>query len=346
MKNAPDMKPDSSRKSLLNRRSFLKKSAYSAGALASGAIINSLISDSTLADTSSALQSGLSEDHKNGRNEPTRFIHACMTLPYRNFPLERALNGIKNAGFDHVAWGTNHLEEDGERHPVMPEDADPEVAAELGRRCRDLGLEPVKMFSMVYPDHDNAVEVLSNRIRQASAAEIEKVLIFGPTDGGDPELWVDRLSQVAPIAADHNVMLVLKQHGGETTGTGEALARIINELNHPNILMSYDAGNVSWYLEVDPIPDIRTSADLIRAFCIKDARILPQKATCGPGYGEIDHYQLFSPVAFTGHTIHLAYENIYPPYIDAPSSVEKIDEWARHARIYLENVIAGVQAME
>lgn len=340
------MKSETLRKRLHNRRSFLKNSALSVGALATGVIGNSVLSGSAMADITSTSQTGLSGDLKSKRDEPTRFIHACMTLPYRNFPLERALTGIKSTGFNHVAWGTNHLEEDGERHPVMPEDAHPDAAAELGRRCRDLGLEPVKMFSTVYPDHDNAVEVLTSRIRQASAAGIEKVLIFGPTDGGDPDLWVNRLRQVAPIAADHNVMLVLKQHGGETTGTGEALAGIINELDHPNILMSYDAGNVSWYLDVDPIPDIQISADLIRAFCIKDARIRPQKATCGPGYGEIDHYQLFSPVAFTGHTIHLAYENIYPPYIDSPSSAEEVDEWARHARLYLENVIKGVQRVE
>lgn len=340
------MKPENSQKKLQDRRSFLKKSALSVGAFAAGVIGNSALPGPAMGENISASQTGLNHSLKSEKNEPTRFIHACMTLPYRNFSLERALTGIKNAGFNHVAWGTNHLEEDGERHPVMPEDASPEDAAELGRRCRDLGLEPVKMFSMVYPDHDNAVEVLTSRIKQASAAEIEKVLIFGPTDGGDPDLWVNRLRQLAPIAADHNVMLVLKQHGGVTTGTGEALAGIINELNHPNILMSYDAGNVSWYLDVDPIPDIQVSAGLIRAFCIKDARLWPQKATCGPGYGEIDHYQLFSPVAFTGHTIHLAYENIYPPYIDSPSSAEEVDELALHARLYLENVIKGVQSVE
>ena len=46
---------------------------------------------------------------------PTRFQIACMTLPYSQFPLQRALTGIKAAGYRYVAWGTTHVEEDGKR---------------------------------------------------------------------------------------------------------------------------------------------------------------------------------------------------------------------------------------
>lgn len=332
------MKKKSTLKERLDRRSFLKNSTLAVGALATGAFT----SGSSPVRDASLTQSVLTDNKK---KQPTRFLHACMTLPYRYFPLERALTGIKSAGYEYVAWGTQHREEDGENHPVMPADAHPDQAAELGRRCRDLGLEPVKMFSTVYPDHDNAVEVLTNRIRQAAAADIGQVLVFGPVDGGDPNLWIEKFKQLAPIAADHNVTLVMKQHGGETTGTGEALARIVREVDHPNVWMSYDAGNVLWYLEVDPIPDIRTCADLIRAFCLKDCRILPDKTTGGPGYGEIDHYRLFEPVAFTGITIPLAYENIHPPYIGQPTSPEQVDRWARLSREYMENIIRGLQEM-
>jgi len=39
---------------------------------------------------------------------PTKFQLACVTLPYANFPLERALEGIASAGYRHVAWGRVH----------------------------------------------------------------------------------------------------------------------------------------------------------------------------------------------------------------------------------------------
>ena len=43
-----------------------------------------------------------------------------MTLPYSQFPLQRALTGIKAAGYQHVAWGTTHVEEGGARRPSWP----------------------------------------------------------------------------------------------------------------------------------------------------------------------------------------------------------------------------------
>src|SRR5438309_2320345 len=54
--------------------------------------------------------------------EPTRFQIACMTLPYSRFPLARALTGLRNAGYAHVAWGTTHME-DGKPVPVIARDA-------------------------------------------------------------------------------------------------------------------------------------------------------------------------------------------------------------------------------
>src|SRR5439155_1294104 len=77
---------------------------------------------------------------------------ACMTLPYSRFPLRRALDGIKAAGYSFVAWGTTHNEGDKKNTPVLAADAPPEKAKELAKRCRDTGLEPVLMFSDVYPE--------------------------------------------------------------------------------------------------------------------------------------------------------------------------------------------------
>ena len=71
------------------------------------------------------------------------------------------------------------------------------------------------------------------------------------------------------------------------------------------------------YLDVDPIPDIRTCADLVHSFCIKDHRNFPKDEDCGPGFGVIDHYRLLEPVAFTGRKMPLCCENISAPVIPA-----------------------------
>ena len=275
--------------------------------------------------------------------KPTNFQIACMTLPYSQFPLERALTGICSAGYRYVAWGTTHKEKDGREIPVIASDAPPAKAKELAARCRDLGLTPLMMFSGVYPEARNAMEILTNRVRQASAAGLPQVLTFGHTEGSDRKLWIERFRQLGPIARDQGVLIVVKQHGGNT-GTGAACAEIIREVADEGIKVNYDAGNVMDYLDVDPLSDIKKCVEEIRSFCIKDHRNFPSDQDCGPGFGEIDHYKLLHTVAYTGLKMPLCCENIFAPVIPRPADPEGVDSLARRAREFLEIVIQGLQA--
>lgn len=285
-----------------------------------------------------AVRSGFAAEEK-----PTEFQLACMTLPYNQFSFARALEGIKAAGFRYVAWGTSH-QDGGQRVPVMAEDAPPEKAKALAAQCRDIGLEPVMMFSIIYPEAPKGLEVLTQRIKQAGAAGIPQVLTFGHTKGGNRDVWIERFKKLGPIARDHNVVVVVKQHGGET-GTGEACAEIVREVNDPGVMVNYDAGNVMDYLDIDPQPDMKKCADVVRSFCMKDHRNWPKDQDCAPGFGEIDHYRLLSNVAFTGLKIPLACENISAPLLPFPKDPAQIDALARRCREYLETVIAGLQSV-
>jgi sugar phosphate isomerase/epimerase len=273
---------------------------------------------------------------------PTKFQIACMTLPYSQHPLERALTGLKSAGYQFVAWGTTHREAGESRGvPVMPPDAPPAKAKQLGQRCRDMGLTPLMMFSTIYPEDPKGIEVLTSRIKQAQAAGIPQVLTFGHTSGANRKVWVERLKQLGPLARDHGVIIVAKQHGE----TGQVTGEIVREVGDEGIKVNYDAGNVMDYTkgQVNPLEDIKTCAELIRSFCIKDHRLFPVNQDCGPGFGEIDHYRLLHNVAFTGLAMPLCCENISAPRI-RPSKPEEIDALARRAREFLEVVIHGLQA--
>ncbi|MCY2964216.1 MAG: TIM barrel protein [Planctomycetota bacterium] len=314
------------------RRDFLQSSmAAIAFPLAGGILQNSL------AQSDSGQPTVRSSDRLR-----TRFQIACMTLPYSAFSLQRALEGIRGAGYRSVAWGTTHIEAGGVRVPILADDAHPDRARDLAQRCRDLGLEPVMMFSGVYPEAKNGLEVLTQRLRQASAAKVPQVLTFGHTKGDNRAVWIERFQKLGPIAQDLGVLLVVKQHGGET-GTGEACAAITREVNHPHVKVNYDAGNVMDYLDVDPLPDIHKCAEEIRSLCIKDHRNFPKDEDCGPGFGEIDHYKLLHTVAFTGRDLPLCCENIFAPLVPRPKTPDGVDEMAKRAREFLEVVISGIQ---
>ena len=309
---------------MVTRRNFIKSTT----ALAAGVAFNGV--------------ELLRAEEKKQDSTPTQFQIACMTLAYSGFSFERALSGIKGAGYNYVAWGLSHKEGD-KNEPVIAPDASPEKAKEQAKRCRDMGLEPVMMFSDIYADAVNGLDVLKHRLKQASAAGISQLLTFGDIKSSKINLYIERFKILGPIARDSGVLLVLKQHGGNT-GTGAVCAEIIREVNDDGVKVCYDAGNVSWYLDIDPIPDIMTCANEVRSFCIKDHRFFPKKITCGPGLGDIDHFKLLHPVAFTGFKMPLCCENIFAPYLPRPSSPEGIDAMAKRAREFLELVTQGLQA--
>lgn len=272
---------------------------------------------------------------------PTKFQVACMTLPYAPFPLDRALKGIAGAGYRYVAWGTTHGN-GGRKEEVVAADAPPAAAGALASKCRGMGLEPVMMFSQIYVGAPDSVKVHTTRIRQAAAARMPFVLTFGHIEKGGLEVWVRNLKALGAVARAENVTVVIKQHGGNTA-TGQDCARIVEAVGDEGVKMFYDAGNVLDYNNDDPLPDIRTCAQHVRGFCVKDHRNTPKDEDCGIGFGEIDHYKLLAPVLNTGLTMPLACENIFAPLLPRPAAPEGVDEMARRSREYLETLISGLQ---
>ena len=198
------------------------------------------------------------------------------------------------------------------------------------------------MFSEIYVAAPESVKVHTRRIEQAAAAGMPFVLTFGDIQAGEHEIWIKNLKQLGPIARDANVTVVIKQHGGNTA-TGKDCARIVSEVNDPGVKICYDAGNVLDYNNDDPIPDIQACWRDVRAFCVKDHRNTPKDEDCGPGFGEIDHYKLLTPVMKTGLTMPLAFENIFEPLVPRPKNPDGVDALARRSREYIESVLAGLQ---
>ncbi|MGV3518859.1 sugar phosphate isomerase/epimerase family protein [Luteitalea sp.] len=312
----------------MHRREFL-------GALAASGMTSALAGTGAAASTAQAPAP---------RAAPaTTFQMACMTLPYAAFPIERALEGIKAAGYPHVAWGVTHKDASGQTRPAMDVEAPPATAAALARRCRDLGLDPVMMFSTVFLEEPEAADAHRKRIAQAAAAGIPYLLTFGRTRPGEYERVIACLKAIGPVARQAGITVLIKQHGGNTA-TGAMCSTIIREVGDAGVRMCYDAGNVLDYESHDPIADIATCVGDVRAFAIKDHRDWPKDEDCGPGFGEIDHYRLFAPVMQTGLTMPLVFENIFEPLVGRPTTPDGVDALARRAREYMESVIRGLQA--
>jgi sugar phosphate isomerase/epimerase len=272
----------------------------------------------------------------------TNFQIGCMTLPFSAFPFTESIQAIRRAGNRYVAWGTRHAGPGGKPAELLEVDDAPSKAAMLAKQCRDAGLDPVMLFARVYVGDANSIDAHTKRIKQAAAGGLKFVLTFGHIEKGGHAEWIRNLKTLGPIARDNGVAIVIKQHGGNTA-TGQDCSRIIAETADEGVGMCYDAGNVLDYENQDPIADINACWRDVRAFAIKDHRNWPQDQDCGPGFGEIDHYRLLTPVANTGLDMPLVCENIFEPLVARPSTIEGVEQLARRAREYLESVVAGVQ---
>ncbi len=267
---------------------------------------------------------------------PTRFQIGCLTLPYGGFQVERALEGLARSGCRYIGFGPRH-----QQKPLLEIEAPPAEAARLAERARAAGVTPLLMFSAINVEAPNSVDAHQRRIEQAAAARLPYLLTFGSTKPGQYDVWIANLKQLAPRAQAAGVTLLIKPHGGNTA-TGKDCARILADVGHPGLKICYDSGNVLDYQNDDPIADIQTCHRDVYAFTIKDHRNTPKDEDCGPGFGEIDHYKLLAPVAWTGRDIPLLCENIFEPLVPRPKAAEEIDALARRAREYLETVTRGL----
>jgi sugar phosphate isomerase/epimerase len=271
-----------------------------------------------------------------------------MTIPFQRFSFERGVQGIAAAGFRYIAWGPNQTDSAQRRTETIALEDGADKARQLLRISRDSGLEAVLMFASFYPENPGAVDAYKKRIDQAQAAGIPNLLSFGSPKSTSEHraAFVRTLSQIADHGRQAKVAIAVKQHGG-VTGTGELTASVVREVNHPSVVVFYDAGNTWWYSNVDANADFATCAVLTRGFAIKDFRSYAgQRATCGPGYGQTDHYAMLGSVARNGGTIPLCCENISEPFIRGQDSPEAVESLARRAREFLETVVRGISAAQ
>jgi len=195
---------------------------------------------------------------------------ACGTLSYREAPLERALEGIRRAGFQAVELGCVC----GYCEHVRPEAMDRAAVERLSDLLRQHGLEVVSLAGHVdlqYPllgkgpeAADQGFELLRRRadLAQALGVPIVNSGLGVAAPGENLEPFYARLATLLDYFQQRGVKLGLESHAG-LTETARASLDLCRQMQNPALGINYDAANVRYYTGQDPVADLEScDADL------------------------------------------------------------------------------------
>ena len=218
----------------------------------------------------------------------------------------------------------------GKRCRCSPPTRRPSGRRSSARSCRDLGLEPLLMFSGLSPEDLEALEVTrapdpGGGGGRRPGADVRH------TPGGRPQALGRTFKELGPLARDHGVLIVVKQHGGET-GTGAACAEIIREVDDDG-----DQGQLR-RRQRDGLPRTSTRCRTSR-LRRRGPQLLhqgpPQLPAQGPGLRPRLRRDRPLPAAGPGGLhrpdMPLCCENIFAPLLPRPASADGVDALARRA---------------
>ncbi|HHW10321.1 MAG TPA: sugar phosphate isomerase/epimerase [Firmicutes bacterium] len=257
----------------------------------------------------------------------------CSTLPYGKYDFERALQGIKKAGYSYVGLGISHA-----GTPLLTADTKKEKAAQLAEKCKKYSLEPVCMFAprLVTKDDVAAACQVLDLAREVGLHYIISAGVWGYKKWPDEPFsaeemaekavpWVGAMKEVAAHAGGLGLTYALKPHTGNTA-TAAQIKATLDAVDSPAVRACADPGNLRFYEGIDAEADTEALLPYLAAFVAKDHRGNRADADFPPpGEGDIDFVRLFKSLANAGYEGPVIVERVDgdgstpldPPELDA-----------------------------
>jgi len=220
----------------------------------------------------------------------------CFNRAFTKWSFEDALKGIKAAGYRTTGLLTRTKEE-----PFIAATASPEYLAGLKKRLDQSGVK-ANMGALnsrhSIPLEDSIAE-LHKQIDNAHSLSLKYVMSFGADKPEEFDHYIKVMRDAAAYAEQKKIKLVMKPHGG-ISGASSEILRVINEVNHRNFSIWYDAGNIIYYTGKDPVAEIAPIAKHISGFCAKDCGAPRGDVMIQFGTGKVDFAAVFKSLKAGG----------------------------------------------
>lgn len=206
-------------------------------------------------------------------------IVSCFTNCYGPAGVWAAVERIREAGIDHLELALRGHDFGGlviTESAVITEKADDATVERFREHLARHGVE-VSGCNVGGADirTRDGLELTERRIRFAARCFGTAICVTGagqPADVAQRALVLGNLRHLGDTAAELGMTLTLETHKGPTQNATAMLA-LMDELDHPNVRLNFDTGNIAYYNEgVDPCDELDRVKNLVRSVHVKDNR--------------------------------------------------------------------------
>jgi inosose dehydratase len=206
-------------------------------------------------------------------------IVSCFTNSYGPAGVRTAAERIREAGIDHLELALRGHDFGGLVIPESVVITEKATDAEARAFCNHLAAYGVKVSGCNVGGADirtlDGVELTERRIRFAARWFGVAVCVSGagqPADAAERQTIVDHLRRLGDTAGEVGVTLALETHKGPTQNASAMLA-LMEEVDHPQVLLNFDTGNIAYYNQgADPCDELERVKHLVRNVHLKDNR--------------------------------------------------------------------------
>ncbi len=293
----------------MDRRTFLQHTALGGAAAALG------LSSSARLDAS------------------VRWPVGCFNRPWTTWSFDDTLAQIKAAGYQTTGLLTRTKDE-----PFIGADATPDYLAKLKQRLAASGL--TANMGALRSRHNvplaESIKEVRQQIENAAGLGLPFLLTFGVDKPEEYEHYYKVMGDAAAAAQERRIKLVMKPHGGGSGASAEIVAAM-KAVTHPNFKIWYDAGNIIYYTDKDPVEELKPIAQHVTGFCAKDCGAPQGDVMIQFGTGRVDFVKVFQTLKAAGFDGPIMVE-----CCKVGVTAEDTMANARANRLFLERILAQV----
>jgi sugar phosphate isomerase/epimerase len=169
--------------------------------------------------------------------------------------------------YEDAAW--THLPSIGVRHVFLNVPAPDQVEATKKRLSRH-GLTAVVLRGDADLSEASGVAKLAAQLEVCESMGVQYMFLSAKRHGAEKEVIYERLRQAGDMAKKHGVTIALETHPDLGTN-GDVHLETMKRINHPNVRVNFDTGNIDFYNEnADAPTELKKIVDYVATVEVKD----------------------------------------------------------------------------